>query len=201
FNPWQSLYYIGEKKNFIYNRLRLSVSHSKKDPVLQAKMRFSLHTVICCCVFTTVVPLIRGDPGEPHGTQKKRFIEWLQSHMNRDPHTQLNAAKVQTSRGPSQNEDGETSLQSASLGENIRSKRSSGCRLATCVIHDVADGVRYNKMPPRPCAPKDKISPKGYGRRRRTADIPQLTLQTEEPRTSTEATQQDSSEQNPCFKA
>uniref|UniRef100_A0A3B5MVZ7 Secreted protein n=1 Tax=Xiphophorus couchianus TaxID=32473 RepID=A0A3B5MVZ7_9TELE len=36
-------------------------------------MRLSLHTVMCCCVFTTVVPLIRGDPVEPHGTLKKSF--------------------------------------------------------------------------------------------------------------------------------
>ncbi|KAM4552919.1 uncharacterized protein admb [Fundulus diaphanus] len=164
-------------------------------------MRFSLHTVICCCVFTTMVPLIRGGPGDPHGHQKKRFREWLQSHMSRDPHIQLSAAKVQTSVESSQNKDGKTSLQSASFGADIRSRRSPGCQLATCVIHDMIDKIQYSNRPARPCAPKDKIGGFGYGRRRRTADNPQLTVQTERPRTSSEAPQQDSSMENPCFQA
>uniref|UniRef100_A0A3Q2PXQ2 Adrenomedullin n=1 Tax=Fundulus heteroclitus TaxID=8078 RepID=A0A3Q2PXQ2_FUNHE len=161
-------------------------------------MRFSLHTVICCCVFTTMVPLIRGGPGDPHGPQKKRFREWLQSHMSRDPHIQLSAAKVQTSVESSQNKDGKTPLQSASFGADKRFRRSSGCQLSTCSIHDTLDKAQNLH---KPCAPKHKLGKFGYGRRRRMADNPQLTVQTERPRTSSEAPQQDSSKENPCFQA
>uniref|UniRef100_A0A087XUI7 Adrenomedullin n=1 Tax=Poecilia formosa TaxID=48698 RepID=A0A087XUI7_POEFO len=151
-------------------------------------MRLSLQTVMCCCVFTTVVPLIRGDPVEPHGALKKRFREWLQSHMSRDPHTQLSAAAERTSVGPEQNQDGEASLQSASFGGNIRSKRSAGCSLATCSIHVTFETV-YKSNIPKPCAPQGKIGPDGFGRRRRrrsTVGDPQLTLLTERPATSSE---------------
>uniref|UniRef100_A0A3B5R0J8 Adrenomedullin n=1 Tax=Xiphophorus maculatus TaxID=8083 RepID=A0A3B5R0J8_XIPMA len=149
-------------------------------------MRLSLHTVMCCCVFTTVVPLIRGDPVEPHGALKKRFREWLQSHMSRDPHTQLSGATERTSVGPEQNQDGEASLQSASFGGNIRSKRSPGCLLATCSIHVTLEAV-YNSNIPKPCSPEGKTGPGGFGRRRRsTAGDPQLTLVTERPATSSE---------------
>ncbi|XP_008292693.1 ADM [Stegastes partitus] len=155
-------------------------------------MRLSLHTVICCCVFTTVLPLVKGATGEPSTSLKKRFRVWLQSHMKRDLRNSLVTANEQDSDihvGPRQDRHAKALSPPSSFGVNIRPKRSSGCLLVTCLYHDLVD--QLNKMTDKrkeTKAPEKKIGSKGYGRRRRSLlDAAQLAFQTGRQRQSTKA--------------
>lgn len=80
---------------------------------------------------------------------------------------------------------------SSSIGINIRTKRSrksansrrQGCSLGTCTVHDLAHrlhelGNKYKIG----SAPIDKISPQGYGRRRRSLPERRVTLRMEQGR-------------------
>lgn len=80
---------------------------------------------------------------------------------------------------------------SSSTGINIRTKRSrksvtsrrQGCSLGTCTVHDLAHRLHElgNKFKIG-SAPVDKISPQGYGRRRRSLPERRVTLRMEQGR-------------------
>lgn len=82
-------------------------------------------------------------------------------------------------------------LLSSSIGINIRTKRSrksansrrQGCSLGTCTVHDLAHRLHElgNKLKIG-TAPIDKISPQGYGRRRRSLPERRVTLRMEQGR-------------------
>lgn len=82
-------------------------------------------------------------------------------------------------------------LLSSSTGINIRTKRSrksvtsrrQGCSLGTCTVHDLAHRLHElgNKFKIG-SAPVDKISPQGYGRRRRSLPERTVTLRMEQGR-------------------
>ncbi|XP_035809500.2 pro-adrenomedullin [Amphiprion ocellaris] len=155
-------------------------------------MRLSLHTVICCCVFTTVLPPVKGATGEPSASLKKRFRVWLQSHMKRDLRNSLVPANEQDSHihvGPQQDRDAKDP---SSFGLNIRHKRSSGCFLSTCYYQTLVDQLnKINDKRKDVSAPPIKMGSKGYGRRRRSIlDVSQFALQTGRQRWCTEAVQQ-----------
>ncbi|KAE8296744.1 ADM Adrenomedullin [Larimichthys crocea] len=174
---------------------KFSTSHYKLEPKLPPKMRLTLHTVICCCVFTTVLPLVKGATGELNTSLKKRFKVWLQSRMKRDLDNSLGTSSEQCSDihvGPQQDGSSITDSPPSSFGLNVRSRRStssksSGCALVTCIYHDLVHRLhQVNSEVEKPTAPEIKISPKGYGRKRRSVqDVMQLALQT--GRRSTEA--------------
>ncbi|XP_022073107.1 pro-adrenomedullin [Acanthochromis polyacanthus] len=164
-------------------------------------MRLSLHTVICCCVFTAVLPPVKGATGEPSTSLKKRFRVWLQSHMKRDLRNSLVPANEQESDihvGPRQDRDANALSPPSSFGLNIRHKRSSGCFLPTCSypsLVDTLNKVNDKRKDIRP--PPIKMSSNGYGRRRRSLlDVSQFALQTERLRCCTEAVQQVSRNQS-----
>ncbi|XP_045050285.2 pro-adrenomedullin isoform X2 [Desmodus rotundus] len=53
-------------------------------------------------------------------------------------------------------------------GNKFRALRSPGCNFPTCSVHGLAHRLHtYNDSSKDPTAPKDKIGPEGYGRRRR----------------------------------
>lgn len=85
-----------------------------------------------------------------------------------------------------------SSFFSSSTDINIRTKRSKpfvnqsrrpGCSLGTCTVHDLAHRLHQlnNKMKIG-SAPIDKISPQGYGRRRRSLPVHGVTLRLEQGR-------------------
>ncbi|XP_017285708.1 uncharacterized protein admb isoform X2 [Kryptolebias marmoratus] len=121
-------------------------------------MRLSLRTVICCCVFTTVMSPIKGDTEEPDAALKNsflcRFTQWLQSNTKSEPDNGLATtyeAKSDIPAGQSPNEEG----QNPTVSPRLRQR---------------AEVV---------CAPKEKMGSKGYGRRRRSlADLARLLIQT-----------------------
>ncbi|XP_040893779.1 pro-adrenomedullin [Toxotes jaculatrix] len=168
-------------------------------------MRLYLHTVICCCVFTTVLPLVKGATGELNSSLKKRFKVLLQSRMKRDLGNSLVTANEQYSdiHIGQQRKVAKTVSPPLSFGLNIRPRRSTspkqvGCVLVTCVYHDLLDRIIKINSPKESCAPKHKIGSNGYGRRRRRSlqDVTQLALQTEGR--STEAGQRAPKQKSTC---
>nr|XP_020449020.1 ADM-like [Monopterus albus] len=165
-------------------------------------MRLALHTVICCCVFTLVLPLVQDATGELNSSLKKRFKVWLQSRMKRDLHSSLGTAHEQPSDiydGPQQDENAKMISPPSRFGLNSRPRRSSssrsskpfGCILPTCVYHDLLDLLYKINKEKETKAPESKIGSKGYGRRRRSLlDVAQLPLQTRREGRSTGAGQQ-----------
>ncbi|XP_017285707.1 pro-adrenomedullin isoform X1 [Kryptolebias marmoratus] len=154
-------------------------------------MRLSLRTVICCCVFTTVMSPIKGDTEEPDAALKNsflcRFTQWLQSNTKSEPDNGLATtyeAKSDIPAGQSPNEEGQNPTVSPRCRVHIRSKRSppktSGCFLFTCIYPDLIYQLyRLRQRAEVVCAPKEKMGSKGYGRRRRSlADLARLLIQT-----------------------
>uniref|UniRef100_A0A3Q3JDR9 Adrenomedullin n=1 Tax=Monopterus albus TaxID=43700 RepID=A0A3Q3JDR9_MONAL len=148
-------------------------------------MRLALHTVICCCVFTLVLPLVQDATGELNSSLKKRFKVWLQSRMKRDLHSSLGT-----------DENAKMISPPSRFGLNSRPRRSSssrsskpfGCILPTCVYHDLLDLLYKINKEKETKAPESKIGSKGYGRRRRSLlDVAQLPLQTRREGRSTGA--------------
>ncbi|XP_051238786.1 uncharacterized protein admb [Dicentrarchus labrax] len=159
-------------------------------------MRFALHTVICCCVFTTVLPLVKGVTEELNTSLKNRFIVWLQNRMKRDLHNCLVANELYSDIhvGPQQDGNAITVSPTSSFGLNIRPRRSpssksSGCVLVTCIYHDLPYILqRISDLKEREKVPEDKMGSNGYGRRRRSLqEVTQLALQTGRQRRNTEA--------------
>lgn len=77
-------------------------------------------------------------------------------------------------------------LPSSASHIGLRTKRSnqprrSGCALVTCTVHDLAYRLQQlnNKMKVA-SAPIEKISPGGYGRRRRSVPERRMSLEQEE---------------------
>nr|XP_043892417.1 pro-adrenomedullin-like isoform X2 [Solea senegalensis] len=145
-------------------------------------MRLALHTIICCCVFTTVLPLVKCDTGELNFNLKKRFRVWLQGHMKRDLGSILITAKEPSSDihvGQEQDENGQVVL-SPLRTKRTTSSKLSGCALVTCVNHDLIYRLlRINNNQKDAVAPEEKIGSNGYGRRRRRSplDVVQFTVQ------------------------
>ncbi|XP_071382116.1 pro-adrenomedullin isoform X2 [Centroberyx affinis] len=146
-------------------------------------MRLALQTVICCCVFTTVLPMVKGATGDFNSSLKKRFRVWLQSRMKRDLRSGLATATEQdpeTHVGPQQKGGAETLAPPSNFGLNIRSKRwtvtsakKPGCVLVTCTVHELIYRLHlYNESGKEASAPEDKMRSTGYGRRRRRRSLP-----------------------------
>ncbi|KAM4619250.1 pro-adrenomedullin [Polymixia lowei] len=126
-------------------------------------MRLALQTVICCCVFTTVLPLAGGAAVDLNSSLKKRFKVWLQSRMRRDVHK---------SCMESQKEEGgaETlAVQPRSRRSPVTSPKKAGCGLTTCMINDLIHTMSSMSINvKKPSVPPNKMTPDGYGRRRRS---------------------------------
>ncbi|XP_061630431.1 uncharacterized protein LOC133478409 isoform X2 [Phyllopteryx taeniolatus] len=136
-------------------------------------MRLALRTLLCCCVLTAVMPLMRS------AVVRKRFKGRLQ--MKRDA-----AGEVHTGL-PQQGGDARTELSASSLFFNIRRRRSpsktSGCFLFSCAYHDLLHRLSqmHDNDKKVPTAPKDKML--SIGRRRRSTEDP---MDAPTPQTMTE---------------
>ncbi|KAM4572978.1 uncharacterized protein PAE49_007962 [Odontesthes bonariensis] len=166
-------------------------------------MRLSLSTVICCCVFTTVLPPVSGTTAEPNTSKENRLKELVQSYLRR----RLNNSSVTADQNilveplqqgchsmeMLQDGDAESPPLLSSSGQNVRTKRSSRCFLVTCAYHDLVFRLHESwDQPKKTCVPLEKLSETGYGRRRRRRrrSLPwatRLDLQTGKQRRSNEA--------------
>lgn len=148
-------------------------------------MKLALQTVICCCVFTTVLPLVQGATEELNTSLKKRLRVLLHSRMRRDlPDglVTLDDLCAEILKEKQQNEIENSVSPSPSSGIDSRSRRSAssrsaGCVLVTCSYHDLL--FKLHQITNRQTdanAPEKKIGSHGYGRRRRRSllDLVQL---------------------------
>lgn len=151
-------------------------------------MKLIFQSFLYCCLLTAVAHCVELDVNPE---LKKRLSVWLGSRRRRA----LDTASVETTE-ESENfvrpEDiRDTLLPHSSTGINIRTKRSrksvtsrrQGCSLGTCTVHDLAHRLHElgNKFKIG-SAPVDKISPQGYGRRRRSLPERRVTLRMEQGR-------------------
>ncbi|KAK7913329.1 hypothetical protein WMY93_013540 [Mugilogobius chulae] len=150
-------------------------------------MKFILRSFLCGCLLATVAHCVELDP-----ELKKRLNTWLESRLRRDLHT------LSTEQKLVRPEDFRDSLTHSSSHTNVRTKRSNqnrrqGCSLGTCTVHDLAHRLHVlnNKMKIG-SAPVDKISPQGYGRRRRSLPEKRLSLRLDQGRVKPVWSQRDS---------
>ncbi|XP_068169719.1 pro-adrenomedullin [Antennarius striatus] len=148
-------------------------------------MRLAVHTVICCCVFTTMLPLVKGARGDINTSMKRRFRLWLQNRVKNSSLATANEQHSDLHVGSKQDEDAKAVSPPSSFGLKVRAKRtasskSSGCVLITCAYQDLLHRLhQINNWQKEANAPEKKISSKGYGRRRRSAqEVNQAASQT-----------------------
>ncbi|CAL9701659.1 unnamed protein product [Knipowitschia caucasica] len=130
-------------------------------------MKIILRSFLCSCLLATVAHSVELEP-----ELKKRLNTWLGSRLRRDLHA------VSTEQKLVRPEDFRDSLTHSSSHNNVRTKRSKGCALGTCTVHDLAHRLHQlnNNKLKIGSAPVDKISPQGYGRRRRSVPEHRLSL-------------------------
>uniref|UniRef100_A0A3Q3WRU8 Pro-adrenomedullin n=1 Tax=Mola mola TaxID=94237 RepID=A0A3Q3WRU8_MOLML len=150
-------------------------------------MRLALHTVICCCVFTTVLPLVDGSTEELKTSLKKRIRALLQNQKKTGLRNSLITANERYSGTPIGNQQ-EGNIKISSPLARRSAFKSSGCVLVTCAYHDLFHRLyQNNNRQKQTNAPEKKVGPEGYGRRRRRSfqDATRIVPQT--GRQSTEA--------------
>ncbi|KAJ8406610.1 hypothetical protein AAFF_G00301840 [Aldrovandia affinis] len=140
-----------------------------------ATMKLLLQTFLCWWLLASVMPSVNSAKLDLSSVMKKRLSTWLQSRTKRDLNgmpAAIDAASVPFIRP----EDVKDTLKPHSSTDiSIRVKRTSsnqsrraGCSfLPTCTVHDLAHRIHQSKLKVD-SAPIDKISPLGYGRRRRS---------------------------------
>ncbi|XP_034541167.1 ADM-like [Notolabrus celidotus] len=149
-------------------------------------MKLALQTVICCCVLTTVLPLVKGATEELNTSLKRRLRVWLQNRMKRDlPDGFVTADELCAEILKGQQQDATENNVSPPPSSGLdnrprRSTKSSGCYLVTCSYHDLIYKIhQLNNVHKDPTAPTRQISSTGYGRRRRSLlDLTQVAPQT-----------------------
>lgn len=135
-------------------------------------MKFILRSILCGCLLATIAHCVEL---EFNRELKKRLNMWLGNRLRRDLHSTLSAEQKLV-----RPDDIRDSIAHSSPHTNVRAKRSNpprrqGCSLGTCTVHDLAHRLhQLNNKLKIGSAPVDKISPQGYGRRRRS--VPERTL-------------------------
>ncbi|KPP66119.1 adrenomedullin 1-like [Scleropages formosus] len=129
-------------------------------------MKLLLQTALCCCLLVVVTP--SAGSAKLDSEVKRRLTMWLQSRTRRDlsgvsTGSEGNAAQIVRP------EDVRDALNSRSSPDASIRVRRSKCSLGTCTVHDLAHRLHVlNNKFKIGSAPIDKISPLGYGRRRRS---------------------------------
>ncbi|KAL7878704.1 hypothetical protein AOLI_G00096780 [Acnodon oligacanthus] len=126
-----------------------------------------MKNLLLCCLLATLLPCVLSATLQVNSDGGDKLSVWLKSRLRREicmPDSLEDSGEFQQ-----QNEDTD-SVTHRHSGQSERVKR--GCNLLTCSVHDLAH--RLNQLRERTNnAPPAKISPHGYGRRRRRS-LPQL---------------------------
>ncbi|MED6245682.1 hypothetical protein ATANTOWER_006569 [Ataeniobius toweri] len=143
-------------------------------------MKTICHSFLYCCLLASVAHCVEL---EVNPELKKRLSIWLGSRLRRELES-IAAEKTSVSENFVRPEDiRDTLLPHTSTDVNIRTKRSKGCALGTCAVHDLAHRIQqlnHNRL--KTGAPADKMSPQGYGRRRRSVPERRVSLRMENGR-------------------
>ncbi|XP_029946383.1 adrenomedullin a [Salarias fasciatus] len=152
-------------------------------------MKMIFQSFLYCCLLATVAHCVEL---EVNPLLKKRLSIWLGSRLRRDLDS-VSVEKAAESEQFVRPEDiRDTLLPHSSTDINVRTKRSKnsgnqsrrqGCSLPTCTVHDLAHRLhQLNNKLRIGNAPVEKISPQGYGRRRRSLPEYRVTLRLEQGR-------------------
>ncbi|XP_026233356.1 adrenomedullin a [Anabas testudineus] len=150
-------------------------------------MKLIFQCFLYCCLLATVAHCVEL---EVNPELKKRLSMWLGSRRRRDLNS-LSVERTAESEHFVRPEDiRDTMLPHSSTDINVRTKRSKnsanqstkGCSLGTCAVHDLAHRLYQINRLKIGSAPVDKISPQGYGRRRRSLPLRRVTLRLEQDR-------------------
>ncbi|KAJ7986080.1 hypothetical protein DPEC_G00347090 [Dallia pectoralis] len=153
------------------------------------KMKFIIPSFLSGCLLAIIAQSVDGFKLEMSPELKKRLSIWMQNRWRRD----LNSLSVERTAESTQlvrPEDIRNNLlPHSSTDISIRTKRSKksvnqakrpGCALGTCTVHDLAHRIhQLTNTRKIGSAPMDKISPQGYGRRRRSLPERRVALQLE----------------------
>ncbi|XP_034739950.1 adrenomedullin a [Etheostoma cragini] len=150
-------------------------------------MQLTIQSFLSCCLLVTVAHCVEL---EVNPEWKKRLSIWLGSRLRRDLDSASVGKNAESEYFVRPEDIRDTLLPHSSTDINVRTKRSKnsanqsrrpGCRLGTCSVHDLAHRLHeLNKK--NEIAPVHKISPQGYGRRRRSLPAHRVTLRLEQGR-------------------
>ncbi|XP_072574187.1 pro-adrenomedullin-like isoform X1 [Paramormyrops kingsleyae] len=142
-------------------------------PQLSVRMKLLLQTILCCSLLATFTLSVESAKPGLSSEMKKRLSIWLQSRTKRDLSGMGDVVQfvkpedVRDAFSPHSSTDIRTRVR-RSKSSNGQAKRSS-CSLSTCAMNDLMDRLnKFNSQLRIGSAPMDKISPLGYGRRRRS---------------------------------
>lgn len=143
-------------------------------------MKLIFQSFLYCCLLATVAHCVEL---EVNPELKKRLSIWLGSRLRRDLDS-VSLEKTEESEHIVRPEDiRDTLLPHSSTHINVRTKRSKkGCSLGTCTVHDLVHRLHQLNKLKIGTAPVDKISPHGYGRRRRSLPAHRVTLKLQQGR-------------------
>ncbi|KAM8876997.1 pro-adrenomedullin-like isoform 1-T1 [Synchiropus picturatus] len=138
-------------------------------------MKLIIHSVLYCCLLATVAHCAEL---EDKSKLRKRLSIWPGSRFRRNVDTVSAETSANLESLVRQEDTRDIMLPQSSSKTNIRSKRSKntvnqtrwqGCSLGTCTVHDLAHRLHQlsNTNSKLKNAPANKMSPQGYGRRRR----------------------------------
>ncbi|XP_017334516.1 adrenomedullin a [Ictalurus punctatus] len=147
-------------------------------------MKLIVLSFFCCCLLLTVTPSVVDSAKLNLSQVLKRSIGLQRTKRDLSSLSALKEAEPGQFVRPDDVKD--TLLPHSSTGIGVRTKRSknsvnqsrrSGCSLGTCTVHDLAHRLHIlNNKNKVSSAPADKISPLGYGRRRRAVPDRQMKL-------------------------
>ncbi|XP_035272920.1 ADM-like [Anguilla anguilla] len=142
-------------------------------------MRLLLQTFFCWWLLASVAPAVDSAKLDLSSVMKKRLSTWLQSRTKRDLNGVPAASNTDSVQFVRPEDVKDTLKPHSSTDIKIRAKRTknsvnqsrrTGCSfLPTCTVHDLPHRIhQFNNKLKVDSAPIDKISPLGYGRRRRS---------------------------------
>ncbi|XP_028999556.1 adrenomedullin a [Betta splendens] len=147
-------------------------------------MKLIFQSFLYCCLLAAVVHCVEL---EVNPELKKRLSVWLGSRLRRNPDSVLLEKRAESEHFVRPEDIKDTLLPHSSADIKVRSKRSknqpnkSGCLLGTCAVHDLAHRI-YKINTKTGNAPPHKLTPSGYGRRRRSLPARRATLRLEKGR-------------------
>ncbi|XP_052006376.1 pro-adrenomedullin-like [Xyrauchen texanus] len=142
-------------------------------------MQLILQSVFCCCLLVTVAPSVDSAKHDLRQVLKRSI--WLQ-RSKRDLSFEnsqfVRPDDVRDNLMPHSSTD--ISMRTKRSKNSINQSRRPGCSLGTCSVHVLAHRLHdLNNKLKIGNAPVDKISPLGYGRRRRSVPDKVMTLRQE----------------------
>ncbi|XP_059210905.1 adrenomedullin a [Centropristis striata] len=142
-------------------------------------MQLIFQSFLSCCLLAAVAHCVEL---EVNPELKKRLSIWLGSRSRRDLDSVSVERTAESEHFVRPEDIRDTLLPHSSSHTSVRTKRSKGCSLGTCTVHDLAHRLHQLNNKLKITVPVMKISPQGYGRRRRSLPAQRVTLRLDQGR-------------------